>query len=437
VVESLEMRGLMSASALPNASYDDWIRAAAARQQYAVDGAGLAAAVIDTGIDYRHPALGGRLGPGAVVVGGYDLAMEDEDPLAETWSHGTMVAGLIASRDLNGRGGVAPGAGLVALRVFGNDNRGSFERIADALQWVVDRHEEYGITVVNLSISDNRNYVHDLWSKDGGVGERIAGLVEELARLRIPVVAATGNGYRGQEGVGFTAILPGTISVTGTEGDRLWSGAQRLSRERGGESATDLGAPATGLLTTVESAGYGRVEGTSFAAPLVTGAILLLQEIYRSRFGVLPRVEELLDWLQRGADPIRDGSGLTIGRLNVERSARLIPATPGAKPGEPQAGLPTAGPAGEGAGGKAEGGGGTPRTGVGAGAGGLELSGRFAANRVGGRASERRSRLGLRWRLSRRRLALVAQPVGRSGWIRFAEPAVERSGRGASGRVVG
>lgn len=328
-VEGLEIRSLLSVSTVPNPSYDAWIRSDVARGVYQVDGSGLAAAVIDTGIDYTHPALGGGYGPGRVVEGGYDLAMKDADPRAGTWSHGTMVSGLIASRDGNGAGGVAPGADLVALRVFGDDNRGSFDTIADALQWVVDHHEEYEITVVNLSISDNQTYASDWWSHDGGIGERIAGLVEELARLRIPVVTATGNGYRGQEGVGFTAILPGTISVTGTDGDGLWASAQRLGAARGGASATDLAAPATGLMTTTEDHGFGRVDGTSFAAPLVTGAILLLQQIYRGRFGVLPRVDELSDWLRRGADPIRDASGFTIGRLNVERSAGLIPTPAG------------------------------------------------------------------------------------------------------------
>ncbi len=336
-MESLETRQLLSVSTAENPSYDGLIHAAAVRGQYQVDGSGMAAAVIDTGIDYNHPALGGGYGPGRPVEAGYDFAMRDSDPRAETWSHGTMVSGLLAGRDANS-GGVAPGVDLVALRVFGNDNRGDFDLIADALQWVVDHHDEYDITAVNLSISDNQNYARDWWSFDGGIGERIAGLVERLAQLRIPVITAAGNSYRGQEGMGFVAILPGTISVTGTDGDRIWSNAQRLGTERGGAAATDLAAPATGLETTVENGGFGRVEGTSFAAPLVTGAIVLLQQIYRGRFGVLPSVDDVLGWLKRGSDTIRDPSGISIGRLNVEKAAALIPSA-APKPSVPEATL--------------------------------------------------------------------------------------------------
>jgi subtilisin family serine protease len=345
--EILEARCLLSTAAefaagtRANPTYDGIIHAADVRAAFGVDGSGLAAAVIDTGIDYRHPALGGGYGPGYKVSGGADLAMGDPDPLAETWSHGTLVSGLIAGRD-SGGGGVAPGANLVGLRVFGNDNQGSFDRIADALQWVLDHHDEYGITVVNLSISDGGNYPMDWYSYDGGIGQRIAGLVDRLAAARIPVVAAAGNSFSGRAGMGFIAILPNTISVTASDpNDRLMPDAQRLgSGGFGGASGTDLAAPGSQLRTTGENGGFWNVDGTSFAAPLVTGSIVLLQQIYRSRFGTLPTVDAVLGWLKQGADRISDPStGITLGRLNVAGAAALIPAAPAAVP--PPASNPT------------------------------------------------------------------------------------------------
>ncbi|MGB0068856.1 MAG: hypothetical protein WBQ11_12470, partial [Isosphaeraceae bacterium] len=56
--------------------------AAAARQAYAVDGTGMTVAVIDTGVDYNNPALGGGFGPGAKVVAGYDFATNTPDPMS-------------------------------------------------------------------------------------------------------------------------------------------------------------------------------------------------------------------------------------------------------------------------------------------------------------------------------------------------------------------
>ena len=66
-------------------------------------------AVIDTGVDYNNPALGGGFGPGAKVVAGYDFADNSANPDAPTSSqHGTAVAGLIGSDDPSDPG-VAPG----------------------------------------------------------------------------------------------------------------------------------------------------------------------------------------------------------------------------------------------------------------------------------------------------------------------------------------
>ena len=72
-------------------------------------------AVIDTGVDYKNPALGGAFGPGAKVIAGYNFATNTPDPMATTSQHGTAVAGLIGSERPNNLG-VAPGVNIVALR---------------------------------------------------------------------------------------------------------------------------------------------------------------------------------------------------------------------------------------------------------------------------------------------------------------------------------
>jgi subtilisin family serine protease len=329
-IDRLESRNLLSAAASAlGPTFDAMVGASATRADYHVDGSGLAAAVIDTGVNYRHDALGDGYGAGRKVLGGYDLGDDDADPDASTWQHGTAVAGLIAASSAEDVG-VAPGAGIVALRVFDSSNQGGYDKIADALQWVIDHHESHHITVVNLSVSDGKNYTRDGFPFDSGIANRLKGLIAQLKAMNIPVVAATGNSFSGQQGMGFTAIMRDTISVTASDpGDHLLANAQRLGTAIGGELATDLAAPGSGLKAPADGESYSSVEGTSFAAPVVSGAIVLLQSIYKQRFGALPSVDQLNDWLKRGADTITDATtGITLPRLNIARSASLVPAAP-------------------------------------------------------------------------------------------------------------
>ncbi len=302
--------------------------AAVERARHGVDGRGLAVAVIDTGVDYRHAAFGGGFGPGRAVRAGYDFGDGDADPRATTWPHGTAVAGLIAGREA-GHLGVAPGAEVVALRVFGDDNASDYGRLADALQWVVAHHREHGISAVNLSLSDGENYGPGD-PPTGPIVDRIVGLIRELNRLDIPVIAAAGNAYDGRPGMGFAAIVPETISVTSVDADgRLASDAQRLGRSAGGPLATDLAATGVGLVAPLAPGRYAEVGGTSFAAPVVTGSVLLLQQLYKSRFGRLPAVAELESWLEGGGSVAIDpATGDSFRRLDLARSLDLVPTAP-------------------------------------------------------------------------------------------------------------
>src|SRR5881628_649832 len=92
-IESLEERRLMADTwgAFPKLIGQD----VAAANHPSVTGAGTSIAIIDTGVDYNHPALGGGFGPGHKVVAGYDFVDNDTDPM-DTDGHGTGVAGLAA-----------------------------------------------------------------------------------------------------------------------------------------------------------------------------------------------------------------------------------------------------------------------------------------------------------------------------------------------------
>ncbi len=317
----------------PAAAYDPIIGASQARSAYNVNGSGMTVAVIDTGVDYKNADLGGGFGPGAKVIAGFDFSSNSSDPMATTSQHGTGVAGLIGSTGSQD-GGVAPGVNIVGLKVTDGSNTASLDSIARALQWVIDNHARYNITVVNLSLSDGQNYTHNWFATGGGVPEQVTQLIGQLRGMNIPVVVAAGNSFdvnHPQQGEGFAAIVQGTISVTATDlSGHLLSEAQRLGASVGGASATVIAAPGDQLLTPSGDKGTATVEGTSFATPLVSGAIVLLQQIYQQRFGTLPSVDQIQQWLQDGSDPIYDPlTGITIGQLDIPKAAALIPKAAG------------------------------------------------------------------------------------------------------------
>ncbi len=319
----VDLQSLQAESQSELAWQDSIIQASTVRSHYGVDGSGLTAALIDTGVSFDHSAFASDTNWRIQ----HDFVNDDSIPSPDAMRHGTAVAGLLAATDPE-RPGVAPDANLVGLRVFDDQGQGDFDAIGDALQWVIDHHESSSISVVNISIVDGRNY-HPTTLPRGEAVARINALIRQLKDLRIPVVAAAGNRFDGQQGMGFPAILQETISVTATDSqDRFMPTAQRLGPALGGAFATDLAAPGVGLTAPVGINGSTTVEGTSFAAPLVSGAILLLQELYKSRTGFLPTVDEIAGWLQAGAESVYDPASKSVyQRLNIERSAALASET--------------------------------------------------------------------------------------------------------------
>ena len=327
-LEHLETRQLLTG----NAAVDALVGASATRAEYHVDGSGLSAAMIDTGVDYTNPALGGGFGPGHKVLDGYDFSKNVANPYPVDY-HGTSTAGIVASTDST-YPGVAPGADIVSLRVFADDGSGSFDDIARALQYAIDHHAQDNISVVNISISDGGNYSYDFFSNDNSIGQKLAGLIHQLDQLNIPVVVAAGNSFNGTPGMGFPAILSETVSVAASDqNDQFLPNAQRLDPADGFAAATDVVAPGADITTLTGDKKFTTVEGSSFAAPIVTGGILLLQQIYEKWYGTLPKVDDLLAWIKGGAATIHDSAtNSDYGRLDILKSASLIPKPPGTPP---------------------------------------------------------------------------------------------------------
>ncbi len=207
-------------------------------QELGVSGKGSHVAVIDTGIDYDHVSLGGKGGdsyqkndpatvelnsfPTDKVIGGYDFAgrnytggnrpVPDGDPLDEA-GHGThvggIVGGLLGNRQVPH--GVAPDAGLVALKVFGA--RGGTNIYADAIEWAVKANtglpvlgHKARVDVINMSLGSS-------WAL--GVDSAI-GVTLSAVRAGIVVVASAGNSGNAAFVTGSPAASQFAVSVAST-----------------------------------------------------------------------------------------------------------------------------------------------------------------------------------------------------------------------------
>jgi hypothetical protein len=249
------------------------------RDTYGLQGRGQTVAVIDSGIAYDHRALGQGLGSGHRVVGGWDFAENDADPYDDgpAGFHGTHVAGIIGSDNLTNRG-VAPGADLVALRVFDDQGRGTLNWVERALQWVHDHRNSFAnpITTVNLSLGSN-------WNSD--TVPSWAQLEEELAQLErdgIFIAVAAGNSFADYRapGLSYPAASPYVVPVASVDNNgALSSFSQRSSRV--------LAAPGRTITSTVPDYifgadgivnDFGTASGTSMAAPYAAGAAVLVRE---------------------------------------------------------------------------------------------------------------------------------------------------------------
>ena len=131
-------------------------------------------AVIDTGVDYNNPALGGGFGPGNKVIAGYDFADGTRQP---RWrnrrsQHGTAVAGLIGSSNPND-------LGRRARREYRRPESHRQLNTASLQQRrqrpAVGHQQSRRSTtsrVVNMSLSDGENYAQNWFANDGGVGQQ-------------------------------------------------------------------------------------------------------------------------------------------------------------------------------------------------------------------------------------------------------------------------
>ncbi len=224
-------------------------------------GKGIKIAVLDTGV-IDHPDL--KIN----IHGGINFTSRNEKDFTDRQGHGTHVAGIIAAVDNIGVIGVAPQAEIYAVKVLGDDGSGSFQMIAEGIEWAIENNMD----IISMSLG---SYVgSDILHK----------AIKKAYDKNITIVAAAGND--GDEDpdndIGYPARYDETIAVGSINKyyKRSWFSSD------GDE--LDIMAPGQDIYSTYLNNEYAILSGTSMATPFVSGVLALLLSKHKSLGGKTP-----------------------------------------------------------------------------------------------------------------------------------------------------
>lgn len=288
-------------------------------------GVGATVAVIDTGAQFDHPDLGGRLLPGYDFVGAKLISdtcpnengKPDGDP-SDGNGHGTHVAGIaVANRDNDeGIAGIAPGARVLPYRVLDNDGFGCPDDTIEAIRKAIDD----GAHVINLSLGEDLPLSSTLF--DSSAYENA---LQRAVEQGIVVVIAAGNdGLPQCQNPPVEEILcVGSVDSRGLRSAFSSFGSNVDLMAPGGSCA---GGSEEDVLSAYIASRYESICGTSQATPHVAGVAALLVSL-----GL--RGQEATDRILATAAPA--GSSFEYGAGIVDAAAAVEGLAPPPPPDDP------------------------------------------------------------------------------------------------------
>ena len=282
---------------------DQWWRAAVGVAGLTPPGPGVPVALVDSGVFFGHPEFAGR--PNLV-------ALNAQEPAPVGGVHGTAVASVVGA-PVNGVGlvGVYPEAVIRSYdAAIGDGVRLESSEIVEGILAAA----RAGRSVINLSLGAE--------SKDAAIETAVG----EAVRLGSLVVAASGNSGDLGNPLSYPAVLPHvlTVAATDTTGQVAFFSSQ--------SPYVDLAAPGVDIpVASALDGGYTTSSGTSFSAPIVSGAAAWL-------WTVRPDLDagQVAEILRRSARDIAPaGVDQATGYGILDLPAALAYPAPASDPGEP------------------------------------------------------------------------------------------------------
>lgn len=244
------------------------------------DGSGVTVAIIDTGVDWTHPALMNKYRGYNPETGEVDHTYSFYDPVNgqtepyDQEGHGSHVTGTIVGSEPDGSNqiGVAPGADWIAVQAFEGQNAYDDDLIA-AGEWIM---------APGGDSSKAPDVVNNSWGGGPGIDEWYRDMVIAWRAAEIFPVFAAGNTTLTNPGG------PGSVSSPGNYPESFAVGATDSNDNRASfslegpspyeEIKPDIAAPGAGIRSAAVGGGYIGNSGTSMAAPAVTGVVALLKQ---------------------------------------------------------------------------------------------------------------------------------------------------------------
>jgi serine protease AprX len=258
-----------------------------------ITGAGVGVAVLDTGVYAGHPDLAGR------VTHCEDFSKERGTvaDCADTFGHGTFMAGLIAGDGTSSGGshtGAAPDANIIAVKLAGFDGAADVSNVLAGIQWVVAHRNAYNIRVLNMSLGTDSTQSYQL--------SPLNYAVQKAWKSGIVVVVSAGNSGPDSRTVlkpaddpyvitvgasddeGTLAISDDTVPVFSSRGPTRSNGIAKPDVVAPGVHTVSLRSPGSAIdqafgATAAVGDSYFRGTGTSMSAAVVSGVVAQMLQV--------------------------------------------------------------------------------------------------------------------------------------------------------------
>ncbi len=205
-------------------------------------GEGVKVAVIDSGIDADHPAVGGRISGHVAITDGPMGLQHDDEPHGDSYGHGTACAGIIRS--------LAPECELYSVKVLGSRLTGRGTTFTAGIQWAV----ENGMHVCNISMgTTKKNFFGALHN-----------LADRAYFQNTMLITAANNMPRAS----FPSLYSSVVSVASHDETN-----DPCLFYYNPEPPVEFGAPGIDVRVAWAEGGWITATGNSFAAPHITGVV--------------------------------------------------------------------------------------------------------------------------------------------------------------------